>query len=202
MKQLAKRFDLSLQTIWGPLSGIGAAVALLGFLSDRLSKWWLIDIFKIEERVVVPVLPFFDLVMAWNKGISYGLFQADTGLGRAILAGFAILVCLVLSGWLAKVHNRLMAVSLGLIIGGAVGNIYDRIVFGAVADFFSLHGFGFYWYIFNVADVWIAFGVGLMIYDTFFPTGEKGEAGDGQDIPDSPKLGGPREGSDRDDDHA
>ncbi|MCF6240407.1 MAG: signal peptidase II, partial [Bacteroidales bacterium] len=139
--------------------------AIAAFLADRLSKWWLLDVFQIEDRVIVQITPFFDLVLAWNKGISYGLFQADTFVGRAILAGFAILVCLVLFVWLAKVHHRLMALSLGFIIGGAVGNIYDRIVFGAVADFFSLHGFGFYWYIFNLADVWIAIGVGLMIYD-------------------------------------
>lgn len=198
MKQTLRNLDISRATFWGPLSGIGAIVALAGFLSDRLSKWWLIDIFDMESRVVVPVLPFFDLVMAWNKGISYGLFQADTAVGRTILAGFAIIVCLVLSLWLAKVNNRLMAVSLGLIIGGAVGNIYDRIVFGAVADFFSLHGYGFYWYIFNVADIWIAIGVGLMMYDTFFPTGEKDHpTSDNQAVPD-----GPEKGSDRDDDHA
>jgi signal peptidase II len=175
MKQILNRFDISRRSFWGPLSWLGVVIAAAGFLSDRLSKWWLIDIFEIESRVVVPVLPFFDLVMAWNKGISYGLFQADTLTGRAILIGFAILVCTVLFIWLARVNNRLMAVSLGLIIGGAVGNIYDRIAFGAVADFFSLHGYGFYWYIFNVADIWIAFGVGLMMYDAFFPAGEDGK---------------------------
>lgn len=182
MKQFMQRFDLSLQSFWGPLSWIGSIIAVVGFLTDRLSKWWLIDVFLIEERVVVPVLPFFDLVMAWNKGISYGLFQADTLVGRSILAGFAIIVCIVLFVWLARVNNHLMAVSLGLIIGGAVGNIYDRIVFGAVADFFSLHGYGFYWYIFNIADVWIAIGVGLMMYDAFFPGGDEPEvAGKNQD---------------------
>ncbi len=169
--------------LWGPLSGLGVAIALVAFLADRLSKWWLMDVFRIEDRVIVEVLPFFNLVMVWNKGISYGLFQADSVTGIAVLAGFASLVCGVLFFWLATVPNRLMALSLGLIIGGAVGNIYDRIAFGAVADFFSLHGYGYYWYIFNMADIWIAIGVGLMIYDTFFPPTSSGE-----------KAGGSKEG--------
>jgi len=161
----------------GPLTIFGLSIALAAFLADRLSKWWLIDVFGITERGIVKVLPFFDLVMAWNRGISYGLFQADTGLGIAILAGFAILVTAALTLWLARIHHRLMALSIGLIIGGAVGNIYDRIAFGAVADFFRLHAYGYYWYIFNIADVWIAIGVVLMIYDAFFPVAEEAEAG-------------------------
>jgi len=179
---------LSPRSFWGPFSGLGAIIALVGFLADRLSKWWLIDIFQIEDRVIVQVLPFFDLVMAWNKGISYGLFQADSLTGIVVLTSFAILVCTALFFWLATVNNRLMALALGLIIGGAVGNIYDRIAFGAVADFFSLHGFGYYWYIFNVADIWIAIGVGLMMYDAFFPTADA-------DVGSGEKAGGPREGS-------
>ncbi len=161
----------------GPLTVFGLSIALAAFLIDRLSKWWLIDVFGIAERGIVTVLPFFDLVMAWNRGISYGLFQADTTLGVALLAGFAIIVAVALTLWLARINHRLMALSIGLIIGGAIGNIYDRIVFGAVADFFSLHAYGFYWYIFNVADIWIVFGVILMIYDTFFPVAEEAEGG-------------------------
>ncbi len=161
----------------GPLTVFGLSIALAAFFIDRLSKWWLIDVFGIAERGVVTVLPFFDLVMAWNRGISYGLFQADTALGVAILASFAIVVTAALTLWLARIKHRLMALSIGLIIGGAIGNIYDRIVFGAVADFFSLHAYGYYWYIFNIADIWIAFGVILMIYDSFFPVAEEAEAG-------------------------
>jgi len=161
----------------GPLTIFGLSVALVAFVVDRLSKWWLIDVFGITERGIVKILPFFDVVMVWNRGISYGLFQADTGLGIAILASFAILVTVALSLWLARIHHPLMALSIGLIIGGAVGNIYDRIAFGAVADFFSLHAYGYYWYIFNIADIWIAIGVTLMIYDAFFPVAEEGEAG-------------------------
>lgn len=180
--------NISPRSFWGPLSGLGAAIALAAFLVDRLSKWWLIDVFQIKDRVIVQVLPFFDLVLAWNKGISYGLFLADSLTGVIVLAGFASLVCVVLFYWLATVENKLMALALGFIIGGATGNIYDRIAFGAVADFFSLHGYGYYWYIFNVADIWIGIGVALMMYDAFFPTAgpAAGPAG---------KADGPKEGS-------
>jgi signal peptidase II len=179
---------ISLRSFWGPLSGLGAAIALAAFLADRLSKWWLIDIFQIEDRVIVQVLPFFDLVMAWNKGISYGLFQADSLTGIIVLVGFASLVCAALFYWLATVNSQLMALALGFIIGGAMGNIYDRIAFGAVADFFSLHGYGYYWYIFNVADSWITIGVALMMYDAFFPAA-------GPVADPAGKADGPREGS-------
>lgn len=161
---------------WGPMSTLGLVIALVSFLGDRLSKWWLIDVYGIADRGVIEILPFMNLVMAWNKGISYGLFQAETGTGRALLAGFAILVTGALYLWLARVNHRLLALAIGLIIGGALGNIYDRLIFGAVADFFSPHAFGYYWYIFNVADVWISFGVVLMMYDTFFGPEAKAEA--------------------------
>lgn len=163
-----------IRPVWGPLSPLGAAVAAAGFLTDRLSKWWLLDVYEIAGRGLVEVTPFFNLVLAWNTGVSYGLFSAETWAGRSILIGFAVLVTSALGLWLARVGRPLMAVSLGLVIGGAVGNIYDRIKFGAVADFFSFHiGDVFYWYIFNVADVWIVLGVALMLYDAFFPQGGK-----------------------------
>src|SRR5207253_279307 len=112
---------------------------------------------------------FFDLVMAWNKGVSYGLFQAESPAGRLILIIFALGVVLGLGLWLAKVLHPISALALGLIIGGAVGNVFDRLVYSAVADFFSFHAFGFYWYIFNVADIWIVLGVGLIILESVYP---------------------------------
>ncbi|MBO6544711.1 MAG: signal peptidase II [Alphaproteobacteria bacterium] len=174
--------DLVARTpLWGPMSVLGLVIALLAFLGDRLSKWWLMDVYGVADRGVIKLLPFLDIVMAWNKGISYGLFQAETGTGRAFLAGFAILVSGALYLWLARVNQRLLSVAIGLIIGGALGNIYDRLIFGAVADFFSPHAFGYYWYIFNVADVWISFGVILMMYDTFFgPDAKASRAGRGK----------------------
>lgn len=169
---------LTRKTFWGPLSLFGFAVALAGFLTDRLHKWWMLDIYEISARGRVEVTPFFDLVMAWNKGVSYGLFQAETALGVMILVSFALAVTFGLGLWLARAEHRAVALAIGLIIGGAVGNVYDRIAYGAVADFFSFHAFGFYWYIFNVADIWIVLGVMLILLDSVWPgafdSGKKG----------------------------
>ena len=95
-----------------------------------------------------------------NLGISYGLFLQDSREGQWLLAGFAVLAALAMAVWLARgVADKLVAVSLGLIMGGAISNAIDRLVSGGVADFFSLHAFGFYWYVFNIADVAIVAGV-------------------------------------------
>ncbi|MGB5093797.1 MAG: signal peptidase II [Parvibaculum sp.] len=160
---------LKLETFWGRHSWIGFLVAVLALAADRAHKAWMLDVYDIAARGRVEITPFFDLVMAWNKGVSYGLFQAESGLGRVMLIGFALAITLGLGLWLARITHPLIAVAIGLVIGGALGNVYDRFVHGAVADFFSFHAFGFYWYIFNVADIWIVTGVGLIVLESFFP---------------------------------
>ena len=116
------------------------------------------------------MLPFFDLVLVWNKGISYGLFAQDTALGQWALLGFKLVAAVFLWAWLARAESRLMAVCLGLIIGGAVGNAIDRVAYGAVADFVLLHlttgSFSFKWYVFNLADAAIVAGVAGLLYDS------------------------------------
>lgn len=155
--------------VWGPFSGLGALVAVAGFAADRLHKWWMLDIYGMPGRGRVEITSFFDLVMAWNKGVSYGLFQAETTIGRIGLILFALVVVAGLGLWLAKTEAKLSAVAIGLVIGGALGNVLDRFVYGAVADFFSFHALGFYWYIFNVADIWIVMGVGLILLESVLP---------------------------------
>lgn len=155
--------------LWGHLSTLGLLVGLVAFLADRASKWWMLGPFDLASRGRFIVTPFFDLVMVWNKGVSYGLLEAQSGVGRAGLVVFAGLVTFGLVLWLARVERSVVAVAIGLVIGGAVGNVWDRIHYGAVADFFSFHAFGFYWYIFNVADIWIVLGVVLFLYDSLFP---------------------------------
>jgi len=115
---------------------------------------------------VITLTPFLDVVMVWNKGISYGLFQQSSAFGRAVLLTIALVTCLILIIWLARSSHRLVAFALGLLIGGALGNALDRFVHGAVADFFSLHAFGFYWYVFNLADMAVVAGVALLLYDS------------------------------------
>lgn len=157
------------QPVWGAFSLIGTGVAILSFLSDRLHKWWSLHILDLPAIGRIQVTDNFDIVMAWNKGVSYGLFQAETTAGIIFLVTFALAIVIGLGLWLAKAENKVLAVAIGLIIGGALGNVLDRLIYGAVADFFSFHAFGFYWYIFNVADIWIAVGVGLILIESFFP---------------------------------
>jgi signal peptidase II len=106
-------------------------------------------------------------VFVKNLGVSYGMFTQDGATGQRVLAVFAALTSLALAVWLARgANNRWMAWGIGLIMGGAIGNGIDRVLIGGVADFFSLHAFGFYWYVFNVADVAIVAGVAALLYES------------------------------------
>jgi signal peptidase II len=114
--------------------------------------------------------PYFDFVLTRNTGISYGLFQTEGALGQWVLLGFKIVAVVVLWVWLARARDRLTALSLGLIIGGAIGNAIDRLAYGWVADFVFFHvsagTWRFNWYVFNLADVAIVAGVIGLLYDS------------------------------------
>ncbi|HUS98033.1 MAG TPA: signal peptidase II [Hyphomicrobiaceae bacterium] len=145
----------------------GLIVALSTVAIDQAHKLW--SIFglgmKIGDRYAVT--PFLDVIYVINPGISYGLFAMNSFAGQALLSGFAFLVAIGLTLWLlTATHSHLVACSIGLVAGGAVGNAIDRLYLGGVADFFSLHAFGFYWYIFNIADVAIVAGVIGLLYDS------------------------------------
>ncbi len=154
--------------LWGPLSPLGLGIALLTFLIDQAQKVWMLYVYDIGAKGVVTLTPFFDLVLVWNPGISYGLLPQDSALGRLGLILFALAASLALAIWLASVQTRVATVSIGLIIGGALGNALDRLLYGAVADFFSLHAFGLEWYVFNIADTAIVAGVVGLLYDSVF----------------------------------
>jgi signal peptidase II len=157
--------------LWGPLSPLGIGLAALTLVVDQAHKWWMLLVYRIEERVRVAVTPFLDLLYVKNLGISYGLFLQDGPWGQWLLAGFAVLAVLAMAVWLARgVGEKLAAASLGLIMGGALSNAVDRLVLGGVADFFSLHAFGYYWYVFNVADAAIVAGVCGLLYDSLSPS--------------------------------
>lgn len=154
-------------------------VALGTAAIDQAHKWWMLLVYRIAEKGRVALTPFLDLVFVKNTGISYSLLDQDSYSGQLALAGFAGVAALALWAWLVRgATNRLMAASLGLIIGGALGNAIDRIVLGGVADFFSAHAFGFYWYVFNLADVAIVAGVIGLLYDSFLSS-RKGAANTG-----------------------
>lgn len=166
---------------WGPFSRIGLWLALFTFALDQSHKWWMLLIYRIEEKGRVAVTPFLDLVFVKNLGISYGMFTQGGMTGQYVLATFAMVAALGLAVWLARgVDGRLLAASVGLIMGGALGNALDRVLLGGVADFFSLHAFGFYWYVFNIADIAIVAGVVGLLYD-FWQTNHDGPPPPGTD---------------------
>ena len=149
--------------------GIIAALAVIAL--DQASKLWLLRVFDIAHRGAVKVTPFFDLVLTWNTGISYGWFQNEGAVGQAILLAVKAAAVVVLAIWMARSRSRLSTFALGLIIGGAIGNAIDRFAYGAVVDFALLHvqigGKPFNWYVFNLADVAIVAGVAGLLYDSF-----------------------------------
>jgi len=154
---------------------LGFLTALVTLVIDQGHKLWMLFVFDIAKNQPVQLAPFLDLVMAWNSGISYSLLRADSDLGRYGLLALSLTVTAGLSIWLWRAPLKLTTVSLGLIIGGALGNAYDRFAYGAVADFFHFHVGSFSWYVFNLADVAIVAGVGLLLYESF-GWGQKPEA--------------------------
>ena len=121
--------------LWGPLTAIGLATAAITCVLDQASKLWLLKVFDLANQGVVKVAPFVDLVLTWNTGISYGLFPQESDFGRYVLLALKAGAVLMLWIWLARAGGRIAALSLGLIIGGALGNGIDRLAYGAVADF-------------------------------------------------------------------
>ena len=150
----------------------GLIIAAVVFALDQLSKafflhglGWIETLGLEHNDIRIEILPFFNVVMVWNPGISYGLFQANSEFQRWLLVVFSVGVVGLLIWWLRGIKDLRLAQAIGLIIGGAVGNVIDRIAYGKVADFFHLHAFGYDWYVFNVADTAIVFGVILMAVD-------------------------------------
>jgi signal peptidase II len=151
----------------------GLLALLLTLLLDQASKLGLY--FGTDLVLTQPwrLAPFTDLVVVWNRGVSYGLFQQESGLGRWLLVALSLAAALGLGIWMRRAGSRLLAVALGLIVGGALGNAVDRAVYGAVFDFVHLHAGGWSWYVFNVADAAIVAGVIGLILDSLFPAGRR-----------------------------
>ena len=159
--------------------GLLAAIAAL--ILDQGSKMLMLygfDFRSFDSTDSVAVLPFFNLVMVWNPGVSYGLFPASGPEGTAILALFSIAAVAALGWWLWHSSRLALTVGLGLVIGGALGNLIDRLIYGKVADFFHFYGHGYDWYVFNVADAAITFGVIALLYDALLkPETQEGDGG-------------------------
>ena len=149
----------------------GIIAAVVALVLDQASKLWLLNVFDLAKRGVVQVTPFFDLVLAWNVGISFGWFQNDSFLAQAILTAVKAVAVVALAIWMAWSRTMLATIALGLIIGGAIGNAIDRFLYGAVVDFALFHieiaGKTYNWYVFNLADAAIVAGVAALLYDSF-----------------------------------
>ncbi|MHC2402854.1 signal peptidase II [Bradyrhizobium barranii subsp. barranii] len=155
-------------------AGILAAIvlsAIATLVADQASKLWLLNGFDLARKGVVKVMPFFDLVLAWNIGISFGWLQNDSQSAQIALMAVKVVAVVALAIWMARSHTLLATVALGLIIGGAIGNGIDRFAYGAVVDFALFHieiaGNTYNWYVFNLADVAIVVGVAALLYDSF-----------------------------------
>jgi len=145
--------------------GLGIAAVVL--VADQASKAWLLDLMEANQFRMIEVTGFFNLVMVWNPGVSFGMFATGSEGTRWLLTAVALVISAGLVWWLRRQTAWLAVVAIGLVIGGALGNAIDRIVFGAVADFFDFHVAGWSWPAFNVADSAITVGVLLLLLDAF-----------------------------------
>ncbi len=154
----------------------GLAAALLVFAADQASKLWVL---AARPDLPVEVLPFFNVVLVWNRGVSFGMFGSA---GPLLLAALAGAVAAVLVVWMLRSRRRFEALALGAVAGGAAGNILDRLTRGAVVDFLDFHIAGWHWYAFNLADSAITVGVAMLLFDAVFTRGRRtGETGGGKE---------------------
>ncbi len=145
----------------------GLIVAALVAVVDQASKWAMVEIVMQTARTI-RVTPFFDLVLHWNRGISFGLFDTAPEAARWIFVAVSLAITAGLVWWLGKAERTFLGLAIALVVGGAVGNVIDRLRFGAVADFLSFHVAGYYWPAFNIADSAITIGVGMILIDSLF----------------------------------
>jgi len=142
---------------------LGLSLSLAVLALDQATKWWVLEVIRLPEVGQVSVLPFMNLTMVWNRGVTFGLLAGNAWWHPYALAAVAAAVAALLVAWLARAEDRWTAIALGLVLGGAGGNVIDRLRFGAVVDFVDLHAYGWHWYVFNLADSAIVCGVGLLL---------------------------------------
>lgn len=143
----------------------GLIFAAFVLAADQASKWWILDAFRLPEKGSVPLIDgFLNLTMVWNRGVSTGLLTAESDIGRWLLTALTAAIAVGVLVWMWRERSRWMILALGGILGGAIGNIIDRIRFGAVADFIDVRGIPYWSYVFNVADAAITIGVAVILF--------------------------------------
>ena len=146
---------------------LGLIVALAAIVIDQASKWWIL-LEVMDPPKVIPVTSLVNFVLTWNRGISFGLFNNEGNFGAWFFSILAIIIVGVLLVWLRKAETKVQSISLGFIIGGAIGNVIDRVNHLAVLDFIDFHFGGIHWPAFNAADSFITLGAAVLIVDSLF----------------------------------
>lgn len=150
----------------------GLIVSAAVLAADQVTKWLILSTVMQPPRII-PVTPFFNLVLGWNRGVSFGMLNSEADLSAWLLPLAVIAITVALGVWLYRSDRPRVAVALGLIIGGAIGNLVDRVRYGAVLDFLDFHAAGFHWPAFNLADSGITVGAIVLILDSLFVREEK-----------------------------
>jgi signal peptidase II len=159
----AQKGGLMTHTRFGLATYITVAISLI----DQISKWWVINQIMRSEPRVVPVSQHFNIVLVENKGMIFGLLSRfDPHITRWFLLGVAAIILFLLFRWLWRTSSTPVAIGLGFIMGGAIGNVIDRLHYGFVVDFLDFYAYGYHWYAFNVADAAIDIGIAFMLLDS------------------------------------
>ena len=153
----------------------GGVVALGVFVADQTAKVAVLAALAGSAQHPIPFAPFLDLALRWNRGISFSLFVQDSAKGHIALLGLAVAAVSLLAWWLSNCRTILAAAGLGAIIGGALGNAFDRLLHGAVVDYLDFHPFGQHLFVFNLADGAINIGVLLLMADLMFGAHDRKE---------------------------
>lgn len=158
----------------------GLLIAFIIIVLDQVSKWWMLIEVMQPPRIII-ITPFFNLVSGWNRGVSFGMFSSSESWSGWVLSLLALGIVGFLLNWLRKAESTRYAVSIGLIIGGALGNVADRMMHGAVFDFLDFHVSGYHWPAFNVADSGITVGAVILVLDSLLTKQENRESDDSKD---------------------
>lgn len=153
---------------------LGLIIAAAVIVADQLSKYYVLQQ-MLGVNGYLPFGDYFNVVKAWNTGVSFSMLNNYGHAGVYILSAIAVVVVLMLYHWLKKEDNRFTQVALGMIMGGALGNVIDRLRFGAVFDFLDFHIADMHWPAFNVADSFICIGATLIIVQSIWLKFRKGE---------------------------
>ena len=163
--------------LFGSPQRLGLGLAALALVLDQATKVWFFRFLVVDGNSPLEVLPFFNLVTVWNYGVSFGMFNSGSSAAAWIFVALALVIAGALVVWLLRTDRVLIGAALGLVTGGAIGNVVDRVRFGAVFDFLDFHAFGWHWPAFNVADSAITIGVAVLFIDSLFGDTQEGKTG-------------------------